>query len=79
MISIQHLPLISAVIAHMDEGLAVFDEKGELVVANAIGQCCAHGHKTIRETLETEVVLGDSTFVAKMYVVDHKGKSCDCC
>jgi len=78
MLSLSHIPIISALVNNMDEGFVVYDDQGEIVFSNPVGQCCLKGHKTFKDILPTEVLVDGKMYVSKLYVIDHGQGGCAC-
>lgn len=72
MISLSHLPIISALVNNMDEGFIVYNKAGQVVFTNPAGDCCLKGHKVVLNQLETEVQVGGETYRSVLYVIDHE-------
>lgn len=71
MVDVKFLPIIGALVQHMDEGLIVRDADGEVVFSNPTGDCILGGRKKVQSYHETTVQIGEKVYTQYLYVVDY--------
>lgn len=71
MVEIQHLPIVGAIVEHMDEGLVVYDEDGNVLFTNPMGAKILKSEETVGTSLTTSLKISGKTYTSVLYVLER--------